>query len=281
MTEKALFLENLMKTTIRNPVMAGSFYPGDREALTSELADLLNNEATTNPRQPKAIIVPHAGYTYSGRTAAAVYSRLKPWRHIIQRVVLLGPSHRAPVRCVAIPSVTAFATPLQPVPLDNESMEMLATLPQVIINDAAHASEHSLEVQLPFLQTVLDSFSLVPMVVGHAAPEDVRQILDAVWGGNETLIVVSSDLSHFLPYASAKVRDRLTCNSILDCDPKITPEEACGAFPINGLLLTANQHQLRPELVALCNSGDSSGDKNCVVGYASFAFYPQNTAQHA
>lgn len=258
--------------------MAGSFYPRDKEVLATELATLLGAEKPADSRQPKAIIAPHAGYAYSGRTAAAAYARIIPWQKTIRRVVLLGPSHRAPVRSLAIPSPGAFATPLQTIPLDDEALERLSDLPQITVSDAAHASEHSLEVQLPFLQSVLDSFSLVPLVVGQASAEEVAQVLDILWGGNETLIVVSSDLSHFLPYASAKVRDRLTCNSILDGEPEITPEEACGAMPINGLLLAAGRHQLKPELVQLCNSGDTAGDKSSVVGYAAFAFYPAETA---
>lgn len=263
---------------VRKPAMAGTFYPDESNVLANEVTRLLDAAVSNDTRQPKAIIAPHAGYIYSGRTAAAAYARLKPFADIIKRVVLLGPSHRAPVRSLAIPSVTAFATPLQTVPLDLEILEVIFTLPQVKVSDAAHASEHSLEVQIPFLQTVLTSFSLVPIAVGHARPEEVADVLGKLWGSDETLIVVSSDLSHFLPYASAKVRDRMTCDSILDCIPEITPEEACGAFAINGLLLAARQHKLKPELVQLCNSGDTAGKKNSVVGYASFAFYPEKSS---
>lgn len=267
-------------TNVRKPAMAGTFYPGDGVVLASEVSRLLAAAASSDTRQPKAIIAPHAGYIYSGSTAAAVYAKLNSCRAKINRVVLLGPSHRAPVRCMAASSVTAFATPLQTVPLDRKTIDLIAAMPQVEINDAAHASEHSLEVQIPFLQTMLDNFTLIPLAVGHASAEDVADVLDALWGGDETLIVVSSDLSHFLPYASAKVRDRMTCDAILDGNPHIAPEEACGAFGINGLLVAAQRHHLKPELVQLCNSGDTAGDKSSVVGYAAFAFYP-GESEHA
>jgi len=265
---------------IRIPAVAGQFYPREQQVLSQEVARLLDAVAPSDGPQPKAIIVPHAGYIYSGPTAAAAYARLKPWRHVIRRVVLLGPCHHTAVKGLAVPSVSAFATPLDIVPLDQEALQMLSALPQIEVNDAAHAREHSLEVQIPFLQMVLESFVLVPLAVGCASTASVAEILDQLWGGDETLIVVSSDLSHFLPYSSAGIRDRMTCESILDRDPCINPHNACGAYPINGLLLAAGAHGLEPELIELCNSGDTAGDKNSVVGYAAFAFYPE-TAGHA
>ncbi|MBS1196459.1 MAG: hypothetical protein H6R18_244 [Proteobacteria bacterium] len=267
--------DNPKKT--REPVVAGRFYPNEPQTLASEISRLLDSVVVSDTRQPKAIIAPHAGYIYSGRTAAAVYTRIKPWRGTIHRVILLGPSHHTAVAGLALPSVDAFATPLRSIPLDQQAMSELRALPQVVVSDAAHASEHSLEVQLPFLQSVLESFTLVPLAVGQVQPESVAEVLEAVWGGDETLIVVSSDLSHFLPYASARVRDRMTCDAILDCDPSIDPHDACGAHPINGLLLAATRHNLTPELVELCNSGDTAGDKSAVVGYAAFAFYPESS----
>lgn len=266
-----------MESAVRRAAVAGSFYEGNREILAHELAQLLESIPPISRQQPKAIIAPHAGYIYSGHTAAAAYARLKPWRDAIHRVVLLGPCHRTPVRGLAASSVGAFLTPLKAVPVDQEAQANIASLPQVSINDQAHAHEHSLEVQIPFLQSVLESFSLIPLVVGHASAEEVAEVLETLWGNEETLIVVSSDLSHFLPYPSAQVRDRMTCKTILDCDHRVAPEEACGAYPINGLLLAAIRHHLHPELVELCNSGDTAGDKDSVVGYASFAFYPESS----
>lgn len=272
-------LSGITMERIRGPSVAGRFYPGEARALAEEVTRLLGTLPTGDSQQPKAVIVPHAGYIYSGRTAAAAYALLKPWSRVIRRVVLLGPCHHAAVEGLAVPSVSAFATPLGTVPLDQESLRRLTALPQIKVNDAAHAREHSLEVQIPFLQMVLESFMLVPLAIGCASTVSVAEVLDQLWGGDETLIVVSSDLSHFLPHDSATVRDRMTCEAILDRDPCINPHEACGAYPINGLLLAAGAHGLQPELIELCNSGDTAGDKLSVVGYAAFAFYPE--AGHA
>jgi AmmeMemoRadiSam system protein B len=221
---------------------------------------------------PKALIVPHAGYVYSGPTAARAYARLAAGRTTIRRVVLLGPVHRVPVRGLALPGADSFATPLGTIALDQMAIAAIQTLRQVVVSPAAHALEHSLEVQLPFLQSVLDDFKLVPLAVGDATPEEVAQVLEALWGGPETLIVISSDLSHFLPHPAAQKVDRVTVQHILALDSCLTHEQACGGTPINGLLLAARRHHLQPQLLALCNSGDTAGDKGRVVGYASLAF---------
>lgn len=262
-----------MNPSIRPPAVAGAFYPGNAATLAADVRALLAGARPRTEGQPKAIIAPHAGYIYSGPTAAAVYSLLAPWKESIRRVVLLGPTHRVPVRGLAIPGTAAFATPLGPVAIDRDALALLADLPQVVTSDAAHAQEHSLEVHLPFLQSVLGDFQLVPLAVGHASPSAVAEVLERLWGGPETLIVISSDLSHFLPYSAAREIDDSTCRRILHLDTNIDPEEACGAFPINGLLLAARHHGLRPQLVEHCNSGDTAGDKSRVVGYGAFAFY--------
>ena len=260
----------------RPPAVAGLFYPGATEDLTASV-DALLAAATPGPRSPiKALIVPHAGYGYSGSTAATAYASLHAQAQSIRRVVLLGPTHRVPVRGLAVPGCQAFATPLGEIPLDTETLGRLRLLPQVSTNDAAHALEHALEVQLPFLQRRLGHFELIPIAVGEASPEIVANVLEACWGGPETLIVVSSDLSHYLPYPVAQQIDDDTCRHILALDEHLSPQQACGARPLNGLLLAAQRHGLNPELLALCNSGDTAGDRQRVVGYAAFAFIEES-----
>lgn len=231
-----------------------------------------NNFKVASQHYPKAIIVPHAGYIYSGKTAAMAYSQLASVRYTIKRVILLGPAHRVAVNGLALPDVEYFATPLGNVELDQNAILLLSRLNQVVVSPAVHAEEHSLEVQLPFLQTVLDDFKLVPLVVGNASADEVAEVLDVLWGGEETLIVISSDLSHYLPYGFAQQVDLETVQKILKLEGGLNHQQACGGTPVNGLILAAKRHQLKPALLDLCNSGDTSGDKDRVVGYASIAF---------
>lgn len=267
--------------SIRPSAVAGSFYAYPRQALEKEVSLLLQEaRPTTRAEAPKAIIVPHAGYIYSGPTAAIAYASLSEVRDAIRRVVLLGPVHRVPVRGLALPGVDAFETPLGKVELDQDAIALISNLPQVMVSAAAHALEHSLEVQLPFLQTVLGNFKLVPLAVGDATPAEVASVLDKLWGGAETLIVISSDLSHFLPYYVAQSVDQETVQSILDLRGPISHEQACGGTPINGFLMTAERHHLRPQLLDYRNSGDTGGEKNRVVGYASFAFMEDGQLDH-
>ena len=256
---------------IRPAAMAGSFYPGETSALAAEVAGYLADAAASAP-PPKAIIAPHAGYMYSGAIAGSIYARLAPLAGKVTRVVLAGPAHRVYVTGAAVPSSEAFASPLGAVALDTAAIAKLRALPFVEVSDAAHAREHSLEVHLPFLQSVLGSFSLVPIVVGDASPDEMALVFETLWGGAETLIVVSSDLSHYLPYDSARGRDRDTARAIVALEPTLVPEEACGAAPINGLLRAARRRGMKAELVDLRNSGDTSGDRHRVVGYGAFAF---------
>jgi len=255
----------------RPPAVAGTFYPGEAEALSHDVRTMLA-EAGKAAVSPKALIVPHAGYVYSGPIAASAYALLGNVAPQIRRVVLLGPTHRVALYGLALPEGDAFSTPLGEVPLDVEAMQRLAQLPQVSINAKAHAEEHSLEVQLPFLQAVLHDFRLLPLAVGMAAATEVAEVLEMVWGGDETLIVISSDLSHYLPYDTAKRIDGATSQAILNMQPDITHKHACGATPINGLLLAAQRHHLTPHLLDLRSSGDTAGSKDGVVGYAAFAF---------
>ena len=262
-------------SAVRPAAVAGQFYPGDAGALAAEVSSYLAEVPAPGPgvRAPKAIIAPHAGYIYSGPIAASIYARLAPLRGTIRRVILVGPAHRVHVAGVAVPTSHAFASPLGEVPLDLATIEMLRRkLPFVEVSDRAHAHEHSLEVHLPFLQSVLGSFELVPIVVGDAPPDDMAHLLELVWGGPETLLVVSSDMSHYLPYNSALGRDRETARAIASLEANVALEEACGAAPINGLLRAARGKGLRCELVDLRNSGDTAGDLDRVVGYGAFAF---------
>jgi len=267
---------------IRPAAVAGMFYPEVPSTLAAEVrAHLAAGEARREPgaNVPKAIIVPHAGYVYSGPIAASAYARLASARDTIRRVVLLGPTHRVLVRGLALPSVEAFATPLGSVAVDRAAVDLALTLRQVVTNDAAHALEHSLEVQLPFLQAALGTFSIVPFAVGDATGIEVGEVLDLLWGGKETLIVVSSDLSHYHRYADARKVDRETGEAILALSATLDHEQACGATPINGLLRAAQRRRLRPQLLDLRNSGDTAGDKSRVVGYASFSFTEPELAQ--
>jgi AmmeMemoRadiSam system protein B len=256
---------------IRPPAVAGLFYPADPHILGAEVRHYLSQAREFNYR-PKAIIAPHAGYIYSAPIAASAYRLLEPLRDRIDRVVLLGPVHRVWVQGLALPGVDAFETPLGNIPLDQEAMAAIVDLPQVETLAAAHAQEHSLEVQLPFLQTMLGEFRLVPLAVGGATPPQVAEVLERLWGGEETLIVVSSDLSHYLPYQTGGNVDKATARAILDLRTDLVGEQACGAHPINGLLLAAKRHGLRPHLLDLRNSGDTAGDRDRVVGYGAFAF---------
>jgi AmmeMemoRadiSam system protein B len=255
---------------IRLPAVSGLFYPESPVELALEVRTLLANAATSDCK-PKALIVPHAGYVYSGAIAASAYASLEKISPQIKRVVLLGPTHRVSVRGLALPGSDTFATPLGTLQVDLAAAESISHLPQVLVSREAHAQEHSLEVQLPFLQTVLGDFKLLPLAVGMASAEEVAEVLDLLWGGDETLIVISSDLSHYLPYEKARQMDSVTVQRILDLNQGILHQQACGATPINGMILAARNHQLTPYLLDLRNSGDTAGPRDSVVGYGSFA----------
>jgi len=222
---------------------------------------------------PKALIVPHAGYVYSGPVAGAGYALLESGRHRIRRVVLLGPAHFVPLDGLALPGVDAFATPLGDVPIDKDAESVVASFPQVLTSSAAHAREHSLEVQLPFLQEVLDTFELVALAVGGSTTEEVAEVVEVLWGGDDTVILVSSDLSHYLDYETARRVDQRTAQAIEELRPEDLPQEgACGGAALKGLLLAARRRGLEARTVDLRNSGDTAGPRDQVVGYGSFAF---------
>lgn len=257
---------------VRAPAVAGLFYPDDAYDLRIAVRSYLD-EGTGAGSAPKALIVPHAGFVYSGPVAASAYRTLGRTAGHIERVVLAGPTHRVPVFGVAIPEVSAFDTPLGRVPLDIDMLDRLARLPGVVVSDMPHRLEHSLEVQLPFLQMALGAFKLVPLAVGRAPAEAVAAVLEAAWGGPETLVVISSDLSHYHPYAEAQRIDRATRDRVLHLDATLTDDVACGCHAINGLLLVAQRRGLRPVTLDIRNSGDTSGDHSRVVGYAAFALH--------
>lgn len=259
-------------SSTRPAAVAGVFYPADPNQLHAMLSQYLQDATIPDDSSvPKAIIAPHAGYVYSGPVAATVYARLKPVHDRIRRVVLLGPSHRIPLFGLAISSVDQFETPLGPVKLDREAINSISDLTQVRTLDEAHSLEHSLEVHVPFLQEVLDDFSLVPLVVGDARPEEVAEVLERLWGGPETLIVISSDLSHYHDYATARQMDQATSNAIESLDlEQIHSENACGCRPLSGLLYLARKKGLHAKTIDLRNSGDTAGDKKRVVGYGAY-----------
>ena len=268
---------------IRRAAVAGSFYPAEPHELAFQVDKMLSEARGAAPDDtdvPKAIIAPHAGYIYSGAVAASIYARLSAAREIIKRVVIVGPAHRVHVTGVVVPTVAGFATPLGVVPLDQMRVEELLQLPFVEANDDAHGLEHSLETQLPFLQQVLDEFVLTPIVAGGASDKQIAEALNKVWGGPETLIVISSDLSHYHDYDTALRLDGETCVAVETLDPaRIVPERACGARGVNGLLHLARQRDLRATTIELKNSGDTAGSRDRVVGYGAWSF-ADNAASH-
>jgi AmmeMemoRadiSam system protein B len=257
---------------VRQPAVAGRFYPADPGELRAVLRSYLD-AAPARGLMPKALIAPHAGYPYSGPIAAAAYARLHGGRARIRRVLLLGPAHRMAVQGLALPQATAFATPLGQVAVDRDAVRQIAALPQVHTLDAAHTLEHCLEVQLPFLQEKLADFKVVPLLVGKASPQEVYEVLEVLWGGEETLVVISSDLSHHQDYEAARKIDRATTQAIETlCAQALRPGQACGCIPIQGLLQTARKHGLQAETVDLRNSGDTAGPRDQVVGYGAYVF---------
>jgi len=249
------------------------FYPERADELKHQVDSLLDEASVSNEPSPKALIAPHAGYIYSGPVAASAYRRLMPVADSIQRVVILAPSHRVPFRGLATTSADYLRTPLGDIPVDRQAVAEALTLPQVEEYDQAFEGEHALEVQLPFLQRTLNSFHIVPFIVGQADAEEVSEVLELLWGNDETLIVISSDLSHFLDYHTAREKDLHTAQAIESLRPEaIGFDDACGRIPVSGLLVAARKHGLHAKTVDLRNSGDTAGDKNRVVGYGAYVF---------
>ncbi len=257
--------------TVRPPAVAGQFYPAEPQRLRAMVRGFLDQAPISEMTKPKAIIAPHAGFIYSGPVAASAYAQLAKNAAGVHRVILIGPAHRVAIRGLAVGASTAYRTPLGVVPVDKEAVASLLEMPQVELRDDAHAAEHSLEVHLPFLQMILANFSIIPIVVGAAAMEEVRDVLDRLWGGDETIVIVSSDLSHYLPYQTARGRDQATADAIERLRPEeIGRTDACGRAGIQGLLLLAKEKGLSVHTVDLRSSGDTAGPKDQVVGYGSF-----------
>lgn len=254
--------------------MAGKFYPSDPAQLREEVQSYLRAAPAVHARRLKALAVPHAGYIYSGPVAGAAYGLLPPLKDRIKKVILLGPSHRIPLYGLCLPEVRAFGTPLGFVEVDEDAREKLRGLGGIEVSDRVHALEHSLEVQLPFLQVALGhDFMLTPLCVGHGDPQDVAAVLERLWGGDETLVVVSSDLSHFLPYDEARTMDAATALAVEGLSPaNIMDDQACGAYPLRGFLKAAKIRGLKAKRLALASSGDAAGPKDEVVGYGAWAF---------
>ena len=257
---------------IRPAAVAGMFYPDNPAQLQSDIQQMLS-VVPSGAKAPKAIIVPHAGYIYSGPIAASAFAQLIPAKNTIKRVIILGPCHRVPLMGLATTSADYFETPLGSIPIDRVSIGRILTLPQVVEFDLTHQQEHSLEVQLPFLQEALDTFKLVPLVVGDTSATEVQEVLELLWGSDETLIVISSDLSHYHDYITAQTMDSMTCNAIEKLDGSaINHDQACGRNPVLGLLQAAKRHHMKVTTLDLRNSGDTAGSKDQVVGYGAWMF---------
>lgn len=262
-----------MAYSLRKPAVAGTFYPAEPDRLRALVRRYLRAARSDGPA-PKAIIAPHAGYIYSGPVAASAYALLAQARHSIRRVILMGPAHWTPLHGVAASGADGFATPLGSVPVDQGLIEKILAFPQVRLQDEAHSHEHSLEVHLPFLQEVLEDFTLVPLATGRATAQEVGEVLEALWGGPETVVVVSSDLSHYHDYATAVDLDRATARAIEALRHEdIGDDRACGSVPLRGLLYVARRLGLRARTLDLRNSGDTAGPRDRVVGYGAWAFY--------
>jgi len=263
--------QNKPKSTIRPAAVSGQFYPADPAELEQMVKSLLNGVHDIPP-PAKAIIAPHAGLVYSGPIAATVYASLLADKERISRVVLLGPSHQVYLKGLALSSADYYETPLGKIEIDQDAYESVRSLPQVSVSDAAHAQEHSLEVHLPFLQHVLDRFKLVPIVVGEASPDEVAEVLEVLWGDENTQIIISSDLSHFHDYETAKQIDASTSKAIENLQlESIGSQQACGCMPMCGLLQLARKKHLHVKTLDLRNSGDTAGTKDRVVGYGAYS----------
>jgi AmmeMemoRadiSam system protein B len=267
-----------LQGTVRPPAAAGLYYPRDPEGLRHALQTLLGTATAVRSRQPKALVVPHAGYAYSGEVAACAYRTLggEDAAAGIRHVVLLGPSHRVRMHGLAMPSCDGFATPCGTVAINAPARRRLRELGLAGVADAPHALEHCFEVQLPFLQVLLRDFDVLPVAVGIAPPAQVGRALEAVWGGPETLIIVTSDLSHHHTHLEAQALDGVTARRITERHSDLSTTEACGADALNGLLEVARQRGMQVELLDRRTSGDSAGDDQRVVGYGSFALYARD-----
>ncbi len=261
-------------TAVRPPAVAGTFYTERPAPLAEQVGRFLGDARGKERPGTLAIIAPHAGYVYSGPVAGSAFAAVRPAAAKIRRVILLGPAHCVPVRGLALPDARALETPLGSVPVDLELAAEALALDAVTVSADAHAPEHSLEVELPFLQVLLGEFTVLPLVVGKATVGEVAEAIDRLWRSDDTLVVISSDLSHYHPYETARRLDRETSDAIVALEAPLPPDRACGALPIGGLLVAARRRGLAAELLDLRSSGDTAGDRDRVVGYGAFAFGP-------
>lgn len=260
--------------TIRPPAVAGRFYPDDPRQLRRAVRHYLDAApAEALPGRVKIVIAPHAGYPFSGPVAGAAFRPLAAHDREVARLVLIGPAHWVPFQGVGVSRADAFATPLGLVPIDRSAVAALFDWHEAVAADWAHAPEHALEVELPFLQTLLGEVPIVPLLCGTCDDAAVMAALRRLWGGPETVIVVSSDLSHYEAYDAARAHDARTAAAIEALDPSsIGPFEACGFRAIRAALALAREFQLVPVRLALANSGDTAGPRDSVVGYGAWAF---------
>ena len=262
---------------VRPAAVAGFFYPADpqelRRVVQGCLAEGRGRLADLRLGRPKALVAPHAGYVYSGPIAGTAFAAIERYADAIRRVVLLGPSHRVAFRGLALSSAQSFSTPIGEIALDPQAGARLAGMPLVRVLDAAHAEEHSLEVELPFLQEMLRDWVLLPICAGDANADEVALVIEALWGGDETLVLVSSDLSHYLDYETARRRDAAASAAIEALRPEgLDADSACGRVPLRGLLVAARAHGLAARTLDLRSSGDTAGSRDRVVGYGAYAF---------
>lgn len=263
--------EEMVKT--RNPAVAGIFYASEPKKLDSEVAHYLTSDFRQSTVRPKILIVPHAGYQYSASVAAKAYLQLQKFSGKIKNVILVGPSHRVAFNGIAVSSADDFKTPLGNVALNKEIIgEMIKNNHDVLYYDAAHQEEHCLEVQLPFLQKVLNKFKIVPLVYGNISPEKLAVALEPYLQDDKNIVIISADLSHYYNYDTAKDIDAETADKINSREPSLTEHMSCGATGINAALILAKKDHLHPDMLELANSGDTSGDKERVVGYGAWSF---------
>lgn len=259
--------------TVREAHAAGNFYPRDPLILSTTLERLFRTVRPLPDIRPKALVVPHAGYRLSGRTAAQAYASLASMKQDIRRVVLVGPAHFSSIAGIAIPAADGFSTPLGEVPIDDELREIAVRCESVLVDDLPHAEEHSLEVQIPFLQRALRDITILPVAVARVPGWVVASFLEATWGDDSTLLVISTDLSHYLGYEEARDRDRATAEAIVELDAaRLGPDDACGYYPLLGFLHAGARHGLRGRILDLRNSADVTGERRDIVGYGAFAF---------
>ena len=268
-------MTSISNARIRPMAVAGTFYPSDPQELGAAVDGFVAQARVEAFPDAVAAIAPHAGYVYSGPIAGSAYRSIEAPLNEVSRVVLIGPSHRVAFHGIALSGYAAFQSPLGVVPIDQPTYTRLRELPFVMVKEEAHAQEHGLEVHLPFLQRVIKSdFALVPMVVGQATPDQVAAAIEAACEGQKTFVLISSDLSHFLDYATAQAKDTQTTEAIVAADLSgIAPDGACGAAAIRGYLATQGAANQRVEVLDLRNSGDTAGGRDRVVGYGAYVFH--------